>query len=134
MLYQNLTEDDEKEIILRDNINNGQWDPMGLQSDYFAEVDFNFMGLEISSFGDDDEEEPKKKKSKKAKEEPQDPDGEESDEESDEETDDKEAFYNSMLNDCLYESNNIFDIPNLLIEKQAGKLLLPFAPWGLIAV
>lgn len=125
VLYQNLTEDDEKEIILRDNINNGQWDPMGLQSDYFAEVDFNFMGLEIPSFGDD-EEEPKKKKSKKPKEEPQDPDGEESEEE----TDDKEAFYNSMLNDCLYESNNIFDIPNLLIEKQAGKLLLPFAPWG----
>ena len=44
--------------------------------------------------------------------------------------DEKEDFYRSMLNDCLYESNNEFDIPNLLLEEQAGKLLLPFAPWG----
>ena len=37
--------------------------------------------------------------------------------------DEKEDFYRSMLNDCLYESNNEFDIPNLLLEEQAGKLL-----------
>jgi hypothetical protein len=39
-------------------------------------------------------------------------------------------FFNSMLTDCIYESNNEFEIPNLLIEKQAGKLELPFSPWG----
>lgn len=32
--------------------------------------------------------------------------------------------------DCLYESNNEFEIPNLILDKQAGKLELPFAPYG----
>ncbi|MDR2586372.1 MAG: DUF4417 domain-containing protein [Prevotellaceae bacterium] len=32
--------------------------------------------------------------------------------------------------DCLYESDNDFEIPNLLLEKQAGKLLLPLVGYG----
>ena len=32
--------------------------------------------------------------------------------------------------DCLYESNNEFEIPNLLLDRQAGKLELPLAAWG----
>ena len=48
--------------------------------------------------------------------------------ESEEETDND--FYESMLTDCIYESDNEFEIPSLLIDKQAGKLELPFAPWG----
>lgn len=44
--------------------------------------------------------------------------------------DEKESFYKKMFKDCLYESDNIFEIPNLLLEKQAGKLELPFSPWG----
>ena len=32
--------------------------------------------------------------------------------------------------DCLYESNNRYEIPNLLIEKQAGKLLLPLVSYS----
>lgn len=39
-------------------------------------------------------------------------------------------FYSSMTQDCIFESDNEFEIPNLLLEKQANKLLLPFAPWG----
>lgn len=35
-----------------------------------------------------------------------------------------------MLTDCLYESDNLYDIPNLLIEWQAKHLEPPFAPWG----
>ena len=35
--------------------------------------------------------------------------------------DEKEAFYRSMLKDVLYESDNIYEIPNLLLEMQAGK-------------
>jgi len=53
----------------------------------------------------------------------------EQDEESPESSDNTD-FYNSMLKDCIYESDNEFEIPNLLIEKQAGKLVLPFAGWG----
>ena len=39
-------------------------------------------------------------------------------------------FYNSMITDCIYESNNEFEIPNLLLSGQAGKLMLPCAAWG----
>ena len=39
---------------------------------------------------------------------------------------------NSMLTDCLFESNNEYEIPNLLLEKQAGKLLLPLTGYGSI--
>lgn len=35
-----------------------------------------------------------------------------------------------MLNDTLYESNNILDIPTLRADMQAGKLILPLAAYG----
>ena len=95
ILYHNLTEEQEADIVLRDNINNGDWDFAILQLDDWKEkADFDFIGLDVPV------------------------------------EEDKVDFYNSMLTDCLYESNNQFDIPNLLLEQQAGKLLLPFAPWG----
>jgi hypothetical protein len=121
ILYHDLTEEQEADIVLRDNINNGEWDFAILQLDDWKEkADFDFIGLEMPV--------------EKHEDEPEDKPGEE--EESEEVSDDdpidedKMEFYNSMLNDCLYESNNQFDIPNLLLEQQAGKLLLPFAPWG----
>ena len=125
ILYQNLTEEQEADIVLRDNINNGQWDVNLLDDGWKDKVDFGFIGLDIPDFGEDEE----KKSKKKAKDEdPGDTDGAGEDDE--DPIDDNEDFYRSMLTDCLYESNNEFDIPNLLLDKQAGKLLLPFAPWG----
>lgn len=44
--------------------------------------------------------------------------------------DDQLEFYQSMLKDVLYPSDNIYDIPNLLLDKQAGYLELPLSPWG----
>lgn len=117
ILYQNLTEDQEADIVLRDNINNGQWDVNLLDDGWKDKVDFSFIGLDIPDF---DEEDSKKSKNK----------AKGGDTEVEDPEDDKEAFYRSMLTDCLYESNNEFDIPNLLLDKQGGKLLLPFAPWG----
>lgn len=123
VLYSDITEEQEADIVLRDNINNGQWDVNLLDDGWKDKVDFSFIGLDIPDF---DEEDSKKSKKKAKGEDP-----EADDPESGENTeDDKEAFYRSMLTDCLYESNNEFDIPNLLLDKQAGKLLLPFAPWG----
>jgi hypothetical protein len=119
--YHNLTEDEERDIILRDNINNGQWDFSVLENDSWSDMDFDFIGLDIP-----EPEEPKEKKSKKQKPENDD----DLDDEDSDMPDEKEAFYRAMLTDCLYESNNEFDIPNLLLNKQAGKLQLPFAPWG----
>ena len=124
VLYHGLSEEQEKDIVLRDNINNGEWDFVALNNDYWGDTNFDFIGLQIP----DPEADSKKGKKKSKAESDEDPDS--NPDEGGEDYDDKEAFYRSMLNDCLYESNNEFDIPNLLMEKQAGKLQLPFAPWG----
>jgi hypothetical protein len=123
VLYSDITEEQEADIVLRDNINNGEWDLNLLDDGWKDKVDFSFIGLDVP-----DPDEPIGKKSKK-KAKAEDPDGEGLEDE-EEPVDDKEEFFRSMFNDCLYESNNEFEIPNLLLDRQAGKLLLPFAPWG----
>lgn len=124
ILYPGLTEEQEKEIILRDNVNNGDWDADILKNDpFFADLDLSFMGIP-----DFLEAESKKGKKKKAAiDDELLGDGEEGESGISEE---KEAFYRSMLDDTIYESNNEFEIPNLLLDKQAGKLIIPMAPWG----
>ena len=124
ILYHNLTEEQEADIVLRDNINNGEWDFEKLQlGDWSNKADFSFIGLDIPV-------EDKQPEDEEAADEEQEDNEKEEGSEDDPIADEKEDFYRSMLNDCLYESNNEFDIPNLLLEEQAGKLLLPFAPWG----
>ena len=112
-----MTQDEESDLILRDNINNGEWDFNALQvDDLFADVDFNFIGLDIPNLDKSDA-----KSSKRQTDEIEEPDEEEQE---------KEAFYRSMFKDVLYESDNEFEIPNLLLEMQAGKVELPLSPWG----
>lgn len=124
ILYHDLTEEQEADIVLRDNINNGEWNFAILQLDDWKEkADFDFIGLEMPVEKHEDEPEDK-------------PDEEEESEEvSDDDLidEDKMEFYNSMLNDCLYESNNQFDIPNLLLEQQAGNFFYRLHPGELIA-
>ena len=132
ILYSELTPDEEKDIILRDNINNGDWAYNALQMDEFwKDVDFGFIGLDFPS----DDEKPgkgKKKAAKEAEETEADQSAEEEmdDEEQSEEEAEKESFYRSMFKDVLYESDNVFEIPNLLLDMQAGKVELPLSPWG----
>ena len=116
VIYSETTKDEELDIIARDNINNGEWDYGILQtSEEWAAVDFDFMGLTIP------EEKEDKPKKRKKQEEPEDEDpednqeAEEDSESEDEEDNEKEAFYRSMFKDVLYESDNIFEIPNLLL-------------------
>ena len=124
ILYHNLTEEQEADIVLRDNINNGEWDFEKLQlGDWSNKADFSFIGLDIPV-------EDKQPEDEEAADEEQEDNEKEEGSEDDPIADEKEDFYRSMLNDCLYESNNEFDIPNLLLEEQAGKLLLPLSPWG----
>lgn len=123
VLYSDITEEQETDIVLRDNINNGEWDLNLLDDGWKDKVDFSFIGLDVPVPDDHTD----KKSKKKAKEE--DPEDEDTEDGEDPDSD-KEEFFRSMFNDCLYESNNEFEIPNLLMDKQAGKLLLPFAPWG----
>lgn len=131
IIYSELTPDEEKDIILRDNINNGDWDFNALQVEsVWKDVDFDFVGLSFP------EEKPDKKKSKRVSEEayneePEDSgDSEETETDEEEGANEKESFYRSMFKDVLYDSDNEFEIPNLLLERQAGKLELPLSPWG----
>jgi hypothetical protein len=55
--------------------------------------------------------------------------GEESEEYDDEDIE-FPSFEHQMVDDVLYESNNAFEIPNLLLSGQGGKLQLPLNPWG----
>lgn len=131
VLYSDLTDDERIDIILRSNINNGEWDSGILTTaPAFENVDFGYIGLELPQ-----EDVKSKKTSKKtvalSPNEDASMDNDNDDEEADdEEADDKEAFYRSMLKDVLYESDNPFEIPNLLLEMQAGKVELPLSPWG----
>lgn len=128
ILYSELTEDDRVEIILRDNVENGEFDNDMLSTDgMFKDVDLDFMGIKVPSIVDDEEpsSKGKKKKSDEAEEEE-----EAENETEDTEAEDKEAFYRSMFKDVLYDSDNIYEIPNLLLEMQAGRVELPLSPWG----
>lgn len=128
VLYTDLTDDERIDIILRSNINNGEWDSGVLTTaPAFDNVDFAYIGLELPQ-----EDMKSKKTSKKsvALSPNEDADPNNDSDNDDEEADDKEAFYRSMLKDVLYESDNPFEIPNLLLEMQAGKVELPLSPWG----
>lgn len=109
-LIEGLSEDKEKEIVVRDNVSSGEWDLDLLIDDYAISLDLDSMGLDMSFFNAD-------KKTKKEKASPK-------------ENEDVNDFYQSMLKDCIYDSSNELEIPNLRIDRQAGKLELPFAPYG----
>ena len=54
----------------------------------------------------------------------------ENENEEDNEQIEQPKFEEMMIKDCLFESDNDFEIPNLLLTGQAGKLELPLSPWG----
>lgn len=124
ILYHNPTVDEENEIIFRDNINNGDWDTKKMNEAPFEAVDFEYMGLSLP----DDADVPGKKKKARKSDKTEDEEYEETDENNIQ--DEKEDFYRSMWKDVLYDSDNKFDIPNLLIDHQPGHLELPLSPWG----
>ena len=97
-------------IIIKDNTHAGEWEEDMLEEWNAASLES--WGLDVS-WGE--EEKPKKGK----------------DEEPEEELQDKIDYYALMLGDRLYDSDNEFDIPNLLLDQQPERgVLLPFAAWG----
>lgn len=110
-----------KRYVLLDNKSSGEWEK-NLLAEGWSQLEIDDIGLDIELpdlstddiFGNDDT----------STEEDNTDDNEE------EVEDDKQSFYQSMLSDCLYESNNIYDIPTLRLDMQAGKVILPLAPWG----
>lgn len=92
-------------FLIKDNVSAGQWDWDVIANEFDADQ-VQDWGVDIPAI-----KEPKSKKN-------------------DEDDIPDLDFYNSMLNDCIYESNNKFDIPTLDIAKQAGKVIIPVWPWG----
>ena len=130
VLYHDLTEEERADLILRDNINNGEFDYVALQlDDVWQDVDKEYIGIQIPV---EEKEKAARKLNNSSLDRGNDDENEETDPENEEETEDdgKEEFFRSMFKDVLYASDNDFDIPTLLMEQMAGKLELPFSPWG----
>lgn len=109
-----------KKYILLDNKSSGEWE-LSLLADGWSQLEIDDIGLniELPDISTDDI--------------PVEDSSDETDEKEDDNVEDEEdnmPFYQSMLSDCLYESNNIYDIPTLRLDMQAGKVILPLAPWG----
>ena len=120
VIYTELTDAERNDIILRSNINNGEWVPELLQTE-FEGVDFQSIGLNVEL------PEPEPIADPTQPDEPAKDDDEDEEEEVDQE---KLAFYYKMLGDYLYPSDNEFEIPTLLTDNQPVHLELPFTPWG----
>jgi hypothetical protein len=122
VIYTELTEAERDDIILRSNINNGEWEADILQMEFAPRVEFEDIGLNIElpqAVPDD--------KGKDVGKADNDNEPDEDDEPIDEE---KRKFYLDMLGDYVYPSNNEFDIPTLLMDNMPVHLELPLNPWG----
>lgn len=127
VIYSNLTDAERAEIILRGNINNGTWDTDMLSLDpQFAQMDLAAMGLQIDLPAIGTSETPDQPATDPR--ETRDTDDPVPDTEQVEDFD----YCKRMSGDFLYDSDNEFDIPNLLIspDTMPDHLLLPLAPWG----
>ena len=129
MIYTELTDEERDDIILRSNINNGEWDVPMLQAE-FEQVDFEQIGLDIEL----PEFEPTatapvagntpKGNGSETPPTDSDTDGDAPD------SPEKMSLYLRMLGDYVYPSNNEFDIPTLLTDNMPVHLELPLNPWG----
>lgn len=103
-----------REIIIQDNNPFGQND-LSLLADEWDQIELEDWGFEVWEDKPDKNANPKPITASK----------------NIDENDKKPDFFSMMIGDRIYDSNNEFDIPNLLIEEQPERgLLLPFAPWG----
>ena len=118
VVYTGMTEEERLDLILRSNINNGDWETDILRVEYEG-VDFEGIGLDIE-LPDPDDYEPESEP-ETTEEEP---------EEEEEDKQEKLAFYYRMLGDYIYPSDNQYEIPTLLSDNQPVHLELPFSPWG----
>lgn len=129
MIYTELTDEERDEIILRSNINNGEWDVPMLQAE-FEQVDFEQIGLEFEMPTFDPPATAPvtdtKPKGNDSETPPTDTDTDDPAPDSPE----KMSLYFRMLGDFVYPSNNEFDIPTLLMDNMPVHLELPLNPWG----
>ena len=129
MIYTELTDEERDDIILRSNINNGEWDVPMLQAE-FEQVDFEQIGLEFEM---PTYEQPATAPVTDTTTQTEAKDDEEDDSDPDSDapvSPEKMSLYFRMLGDFVYPSNNEFDIPTLLTDNMPVHLELPVTPWG----
>jgi len=120
VIYTDLTDAERQEIIMRGNINNGTWDIDMLQTEQFEGVDFESIGLNIEFPSPEPEQ----------SSEPKDHESDDTEDLANEEDTEQLAFYQRMLGDFLYPSDNKWGIPVLLTDNQPVHVELPIDPWG----
>ena len=123
MIYTELTDEERDDIILRSNVNNGEWDVPMLQAE-FESVDFEAIGLDIELPEIVPQDITQTAPPSGGDSTPTDPDSDAPD------SPEKMSLYFRMLGDYVYPSNNEFDIPTLLTDNMPVHLELPLNPWG----
>jgi len=128
VVYSNLSDEERAEIILRGNINNGTWDADMLSLDpQFAQMDLAAMGLQIDMPTVETPDQPATDPR-----ETRDTDSTAEEPETIPDNAGDADFYRRMSGDFLYDSDNEYNIPNLLLspDTMPDHLELPLAPWG----
>lgn len=131
IIYTDLTEEERAKIILQGNINLGEWDTDLLISDFAPVVDFDAIGLEFEMpqfeppADTADAVAPHGTAADNGQQPPT-PDAPTDDDAAD----DRLSFYYRMMGDYLYPTDNEYQIPTLLADRQPVHVELPLAPWG----
>ena len=110
VVYEDLNEVERDDLILRSNINNGDW-AVDLLQEHFDGVSFEDIGLKIELPEQPEIDLP-------------------SFDEPEEQDEEKASFFRKMMGDYVYPTNNQYEIPILLTDNQPVHLELPFTPWG----
>ena len=129
MIYTELTDEERDEIILRSNINNGEWD-LGLLQAEFEQVDFEQIGLEFEMPTFDPPATAPVTDTKPKGNDSETPPTDTHPDDDAPDSPEKMSLYFRMLGDFVYPSNNEFDIPTLLTDNMPVHLELPLNPWG----
>lgn len=129
MIYTELTDEERDEIILRSNINNGEWDVPMLQAE-FEQVDFEQIGLEFEMPTFDPPATAPVTDTKPKGNDSETPPTDTHPDDDAPDSPEKMSLYFRMLGDFVYPSNNEFDIPTLLTDNMPVHLELPINPWG----
>lgn len=115
IIPEETTVEQLKAYTIKDNSGFGEWD-FGIDSDKWDIDLLDICGIELPSIdfnSPDNIEDPYEEKDS-----------------DDNEKLERDTFEDMMVKDCLFDSNNDFEIPNLLLSEQAGKLELPLSTWG----
>jgi hypothetical protein len=98
-----FTKEEEREFIIKDNISYGEFDWDMLHIEWKAE-ELQEWGMDLPEWEENNETKERDKK----------------------EIEEKEKW----MPDCLYPSNNMYDVPTLLMDQQGELVELPFIPYG----